>query len=199
MAAKRRSLASKISIVLGIALIAAAVIILLADIGEKKINTENANKALERAEKIVGEGYCAYPEERGNSKMPAMKLEGVNVVGIIEVPRYELKLVIGSSWDKSTAAVMPCKLTGSVYNRDIVIGASKASGQFSFADTMETGTVISITDMEGGKYTYTVEKIEHAKSFDQERFQEGNWDLTVFVKASSVKEEYILLRCRVSI
>lgn len=196
MIKKKGGLISNISIITGMILIISAVIILTADIGNQKASTENAKKALDMASELMGEVYDAYPEERGNSIMPSLMLEGIDTVGIIEVPQYGVKLAVNSCWDKKTANVMPCKYSGSVYNRDIVIGTSDREGQFSFASMLQTGAKLSFIDMEGGKYTYSVEKIEHGAGLDKEKLENGNWDLTVFVKPSAITGEYLFIRCK---
>ncbi len=187
-------LLSLICTVIGVLLILSAAAILIIDSVDNKLNVEGAEKALIKVEEILTDITDAFPEERYNDSMPSMEIEGMDIAGIIEVPRYNVKSVINATWDKNKSLAIPCRFTGSVYNRTLIIGAG--DGQFGFAKTMDDGELLYITDMEGGRYSYTVEKIEHSKSADIEKLQSGDWDMTVFVKISS-SGEYLLLRCKV--
>lgn len=69
-----------------------------------------------------------------------------------------------------------------------------SEGQFSFAAQMEVNDTIVLTDMEGGRYTYRVAAIQHAKHATRDKLQSGGYALTVFVKDSQ-NSQYILIRC----
>ena len=128
--------------------------------------------------------------------MPSIELSGIDVVGIIEINAYGLKAVVASKWSTNQVTGMPCRFSGSIYNRDLIIGATDGEEQFYFATTMDIGVEITLTDMECGQYTYCVEKIERSSSADYEKLSRGDWDLTVFVKNSKSVDEYVLLRCK---
>lgn len=187
---------SIICLCIGILLIAISAIVLVNDLVSKKNDAVNAEQILLKVEQIIPDGMDMYPEERYSDTMPSMEIDGIDVAGIIEVPKYNMKSVINSNWDKNHVFSVPCRFTGSVYNRTLIIGSSDYSGQFDFANTMNVGEIIYITDMEGGRYTYSVEKIEHSKNAETQKLQSGGWDMTVFVKQTS-SNQYLFLRCKI--
>ena len=164
-----------------------------------KISTKtveyDAARALTKAQELMPDRVDLYPEERSKDYMPAMEIEGLNIAGIIDLPDQGYKAVFRSTWDADHARALPCRYTGSVYNRTLVIGAYGGAGQFDFAHRLEAGQTLYVTDMEGGRYRYAIERIEHAKRISEKKLTSGDWDLTVFVKQTS--GEYLLIRCGV--
>ena len=155
----------------------------------------DAARALTKAQELMPDRVDLYPEERSKDYMPAMEIEGLNIAGIIDLPDQGYKAVFRSTWDADHARALPCRYTGSVYNRTLVIGAYGGEGQFDFAHRLEAGQTLYVTDMEGGRYRYAIERIEHAKRINEKKLTSGDWDLTVFVKQTS--GEYLLIRCGV--
>ncbi|MBP3322194.1 MAG: sortase [Clostridia bacterium] len=183
-------------IVIGFLLIAGGLTVLIAD----KISTEtveyDAESALKTAQELMPDRVDLYPEERSKDYMPAMEIKGLNIAGIIDLPDQDYKAVFRSTWDADHARALPCRYTGSVYNRTLVIGAYGGTGQFDFAKRLDAGQILYITDMEGGRYRYEIKRIEHAKRISEKKLTSGDWDLTLFVKQTS--GGYLLLRCRVT-
>ncbi len=135
------------------------------------------------------------PQERGNNQMASMNVDGLNVVGILEIRQFGVELAVLSKWQQQTSAYTPCRYAGSIYDSTLVIGASDKEGQLSCAKSLEPGVELRITDMEGGVYTYAVAAIHHAKTLESDKLQSKDYDLTVFVKDSATGE-YLLIRCK---
>lgn len=156
---------------------------------------QDAKVILEKTLALMPQTQNRVPEERGNNAMAAMEVDGVNVLGVLEIPQYGSTLPLASGWDTSLVLSMPCRFTGSIYDRSLIIGAVDAESQFSFASQMNMGDTIVLTDMEGGRYTYQVAAIHHAKHATLEKLQAGDYAMTIFVKDSKTSE-YLLIRCQ---
>ena len=182
-------------IVIGFLLIAGGLTVFTVDKISTKTVEYDAARALTKAQELMPDRVDLYPEERSKDYMPAMEIEGLNIAGIIDLPDQGYKAVFRSTWDADHARALPCRYTGSVYNRTLVIGAYGGAGQFDFAHRLEAGQTLYVTDMEGGRYRYAIERIEHAKRISEKKLTSGDWDLTVFVKQTS--GEYLLIRCGV--
>lgn len=193
----RKKLSGKlplICIALGVALILGAVsVAAFTDLSGDRAQ-ENTARILERAQALLPERVDHVPQERGNNSMASMEIEGVNVAGILEVPRYGRTLPLGAIWDTGLVASMPCRFAGSIYDGSLIIGAVGEAGQLDFAARLEVGEEICLTDMEGGRYTYRIAAIHHAKHATLEKLQSGDYPLTVFVKDPETGE-YLLIRC----
>ena len=185
------------SIAAGILLIAIAAGMFLYDIGSAALAAKDADAILAQIDQRMPALVERVPQERGNNTMASMEIDGVNIVGTIELEKYGLRLPIAAGWDADLLPSMPCRFTGSIYDESLIIGASDEEGQLSCATSMEVNDLIVLTDMEGGRYTYTVEAIRHSSHADLEKLQEGNFALTIFVKdSSSATTQYLLIRCR---
>ena len=182
-------------IVIGFLLIAGGLTVFTVDKISTKTVEYDAARALTKAQELMPDRVDLYPEERSKDYMPAMEIEGLNIAGIIDLPDQGYKAVFRSTWDADHARALPCRYTGSVYNRTLVIGAYGGAGQFDFAHRLEAGQTLYVTDMEGGRYRYAIERIEHAKRINEKKLTSGDWDLTVFVKQTS--GEYLLVPCGV--
>lgn len=186
---------SLVCILAGAVLILVAVAILLANGFSARQDARDARRILEEAQTLMPQAMDRIPQERGNNTMASMEIEDVNVIGVISFPGYGRTLPLAGQWDTSLVRSMPCRFTGSIYDRSLIIGAMDGESQIPFASRMEVGDEILLTDMEGGRYTYRVEAIHHARHATLAKLQEGEYDLTIFVKDSQ-HSEYLLIRCR---
>lgn len=188
---------SLICIVLGVALLLGTAGMLLSSSLLARQGSKDAAQILEKAQTLMPQAADRVPEERGNNKMASMEIDGVNVVGVLSFTGYGRTLPLAGDWDTTLVSSMPCRFTGSIYDTSLIIGAVDGETQLSFASRMEVGDEVVLTDMEGGRYTYQVEAIQHAKHATLEKLQAGDYALTIFVKDSNTSQ-YLLIRCQVS-
>ena len=133
------------------------------------------------------------PTERGNNMMPSLEIDGENYVAVLEFPAYRFTMPVVATWHSSYIDSVPCRYKGSVYDNTLVIGGSDTEGQFDFAEELEVGDFLYLTDMSGGQYRFAVEAINHANEISEEKFK-TEYDMTIFVKSSG-NSEYLLIRC----
>lgn len=186
---------SLLCIILGAALVLGAGAMLIMTKVTQSSARKDAALILEKVQSVMPQPVQRVPEERGNNAMASMQVDGVNIVGVLELPQYGRTLPVSSGWDTGLVSSMPCRFTGSIYDRSLIIGAADGEGQLSFASQLEVGTQIHLTDMEGGRYTYQVAAIHHAKHATLEKLQSGDYALTIFVKNSKTGD-YLLIRCQ---
>lgn len=195
MKTEKPSRLSWIFMILGGALILCAAALLIYSQISARISQGNTEQILKRAESMIPVVVDRVPQERGNNIMASMELDGVNIIGIIEVPKYSAKLPIHATWNGDLLSWIPCRFSGSIYDRSLIIGTGEGEGQFSFADTIQLGDLIYVTDMEGGRYSYSVSDIDRADHANSDTLQSDACDLTVFVK-DSLSMKYIIIRCK---
>lgn len=183
-----------ICIVLGTVLAIAAIGMLLYNYISLSLAKNDAVEILAQAQVLMPPIENRAPEERGNNAMASIEIDGVNVIGVMELPQYGRTLPIASGWNTALLKSLPCRFTGSIYDKTLIIGATNGETQLDFVTKMDVGDQIILTDMEGGKYTYRVDMIQHSKHAALSKLQEGDYALTVFVK-NSKNSEYLLIRC----
>lgn len=179
MANEKRKTFSNLCIIIGAVLIlAVAAYTLYAVLSAKGFESDN-KKIVALAEELMPPSADAHIEERGNSNMPVMEIEGVNVIGIIDIPTYDTKLPVNASWGTKSAKSMPCRYDGSLYDRDLIIGTVDTEGQFDFASELAVNSLLYFTDMGSDRFSYSISSIKHSDKLNIDVWKEKNADLVV--------------------
>lgn len=63
-----------------------------------------------------------------------------------------------------------------------------------FCDKIEYGTVVTVTDMTGTQFTYTVSDVHRARHAETQWLMDDDCDLTLFCH-DGYSMEYIAVRC----
>lgn len=181
-------------------LMLAGALLFFAGLGAIVINQNNAEKnfiaAMNTAEKIQQK---LPPANEGiddmyySAEMPTMSVGGVDYIALVETEKFGVKLPVAANWNKKAASQYPCRFTGSCYDKTMVIGAGEK--QFEFAAKVDIGDRITVTDMLGYRFNYTIDKIIRVDSADAEKLLSGDYPLTLFAPDSSTKG-YIVVRCK---
>ena len=191
---QEKSLVRRLCVLVGICLLAAAVIVLLSWQWRIRTAEQRAETYVHTLRTLLPEPQGAVPEERRDNTMPVLSLEGANFVGILEMPRYGSVLPVCADWGKLSR--YPCCFSGSIYDGTMQIGATSQQGQYDFYRLISVGDAIFFTDMEGNRYAYTVTDLHYAKHADQAALRREDAALTLFVK-NVYAFEYIVIFCDV--
>lgn len=149
---------------------------------------------VERLQENMPEVREAYLEERNDTVMPIVEVEGQNFVGILEIPLYGIRLPVGGSWEKENIAKYPSRYWGSLYNSSLIIGGNDWKGQLDFLEEISIGDVVCVTDMTGARYSYTVSWVEKTKEVFSEYLEDENVSLTMFAR-NQYGFDYTVVRC----
>lgn len=142
---------------------------------------------------LLPQDRTAVPEVRADNEMPALSLDGVDYVGLVEIPSQDACLPVRSDWARDLPA--PCVFSGSLYDGSLVIGAGSQSGQMPFYAQLDSGDVLFFTDMTGCCYAYRINFIEYRDHADAQAFSEHESEITLFIKNQQAVREYIILYC----
>jgi len=126
--------------------------------------------------------------------MPVLSVEGQDVVAVVELPAYGVRLPVGSTWDAGGVTAYPRRFSGSAYDRTLVIGGSDRAGQLDCLERVEIGDTVTVTDMTGGVFTYEVTRADRFDSAETEKLVDPATHLTLFVR-DTYALEYVLVRC----
>jgi hypothetical protein len=144
---------------------------------------------------LIPEPQNAVIEERRDNTMSVLNVDGIDFVGIIELPRYGSVLPVGDDWGKSSK--YPCRFGGSIYNGTMKIGATTQKGQYDFYRELSVGDTVIFTDAEGNRYTLTVTGLRNEKHANGETLGREDAALTLFIK-NIYSFEYLIVFCNVS-
>ncbi len=143
---------------------------------------------------LMPEPQGAIPEERRDNTMSTLSIDGIDFVGLLEIPRYDSALPVCADW--GTPSKYPCQFYGSIYDRTMQIGGTSQEGQYDFYREISVGDAIYFTDMEGNRYTYSVTDVRYEKNADQAALRQKESSLTLFIK-NIYAFEYIVIFCDV--
>lgn len=159
----------------------------------------NINVSEKRAEdyvstlsSLIPSPQDAVPEERRDNTMSVVSIDGEDFIGMIEIPRFGSVLPVGGYWGKTDR--YPCRLSGSVYDRTILVGATSQKGQYNFYRDLSIGDELLFTDMEGNLFTYEIGSMRYEKHADQSTLERDEADLVLFVK-NIYGFDYLIIVC----
>ena len=131
--------------------------------------------------------------------MPEMTVDGERYAGILRIPELELELPVLAFFDYDSLQVTPCLYSGTIYRRNMVIGAHNFDAHFGRISALGIGSEVDFTDVENNTYRCRVVNLETLKP-DQndvltEKAHEGDWDITLFTCNYSGTER-VTVRCK---
>lgn len=127
-----------------------------------------------------------------NAPLPVLEIDGVDYVALIEIPACDITLPVAGQWNSNALSQAPALFAGSVHDSPLVIGGD--SQQFGFCSQIETGVLVTVTDMTGAQFHYTVTQIHRSPDAQSQWLTDPNYDLTLFCR-DSTSTDYIAVRC----
>ena len=191
-------------VTLGVLLLGAAAILFVVRQAQDKQRAAEFPSLIEKIEAALPERSAGVIENLADSAMAAVEIDGIDVIGLLELPGRGIKLPVSAEWDSSEQSFRPARFMGSVYDGTLIVGGRSEDGNFDFIDQLDAGEELTFTDMIGRVFRYTVRKICHADNARAETLADSESALTLFVKkmelfsSSDVQRHSILLnrRCR---
>lgn len=194
MISRKNDVIRKILIIIGVCLLAAAIVLLFAWQWNIHTAEQKVKEYVNVIRGLIPEPQGAVPEERRDNTMSTLSIDGTDFVGILELPRFKSVLPVCAEW--GNPAKYPCRFSGSVYDRTMQIGGTSQKGQYDFYRDISVGDSVFFTDIEGNRFSYTVTDIRYEKNADQSTLQRKDASLTLFVK-NVYAFEYVIIYCDV--
>ncbi len=179
---------------IGIFLILSAVILGIFDIIKNSPNTKACQEIIFEMRGLMPEIQNGVPDSKTNISMPMLEIDGMNFIGIIEIPAFNITLPVYSTWNTAKLSKFPCRYMGSVYNNTLIIGGSDNKGQFDFMKIISENDYVFFTDTTGMRYSYRVDNIEISKDASTESLKGEKGDLIFFAR-NTYSLDYTIVRC----
>ena len=112
--------------------------------------------------------------------MPTKKIEGIEYIGILEIPTLGLKLPVAAQLTYPHLRKAPCCYEGTIYQNNMVVAAHNYQSHFGNIKNMQIGDTVLFTDMDGNTFSYQMVGLEILQPTDIEGMKAGDCDLTLF-------------------
>ena len=186
----------KICILVGVCLLVGAIVILALWRWNISSSEKRAQYYVSTLRALIPEPQNAVPEERRDNTMSVLSVDGIDFVGLVELPHYESALPVCADWGKISK--YPCCFRGSIYDGTMQIGATTQKGQYDFYRELSVGDTVIYTDVEGNRYTFAITGLCYAKHVNQAALQQKDAALTLFIK-NIYSFEYLIVFCNISL
>ena len=179
---------------LGVALVAISFFIVVVFLVQEHIGTNKIRATLAKMEELLPERCDGVPGTYSNLNMPVLQIDGVDYVALLEISSLRVSLPVADKWERDKLFYSPARFCGSAYDHTLVIGGMDGAHQFGFCDEIDRGTLITITDMTGSRFTYKVDRVDRAKNADNTWLTGSDYPLTLYCR-DTYSLEYIAVRC----
>jgi len=183
-----------IALVLGICLVMIGFSLFAGIQLRTQIGAEECRKTVTEMMKLLPERAAGVSGISSDPDMPVLQINEEDYIALIEIPSMNLALPVAAAWNSQKLYRSPARFYGSCYARSLVIGGADNPHQFAFCDKIGEGSVITVTDMTGTQYCYTVSRVDRSQSAERDWLISGDYDLTLFCR-DTYSMEYIAVRC----
>lgn len=114
------------------------------------LNEINREMHQNRIENIVVES----PEKQ----MPQVLLKGYPVIGILKAENTDIELPVIDNWNYDRLKVSPCRFSGSLEGKDLVLIGHNYEGHLKNLDQLKSGDGVTFVDASGKEHFFEVEK-----------------------------------------
>lgn len=182
----------------GLLLILTGTMMILSAAGYVGYHLYTASRAGRDAEEILKEIEAALPAadlttsaqghfQDPGREMPTIEIRGRSYIGILEVPSLSLKLPVLSEWSYDGLRIAPCRYSGSLYSRDLVIAGHNYRKHFAGIKSLPAGSEVLFTDVEGRSCRFEVSESQVIRPADVDGMiinTDHSWDMTLFTCTS---------------
>jgi sortase A len=114
------------------------------------------------------------------TKMPTVKVNGYDCIGVLSIPVLDLKLPVLTDWSYSKLKKAPCHYYGSYYEKDFVIAAHNYKAHFGRLSELQAGDVVVFTDASGKAHHYEVVILETLPKNATKEMITSGFDLSLY-------------------
>jgi len=115
-------------------------------------------------------------------------------ITILSIPALGLELPVWSRWSYEKLEQAPCRYSGSIGSKDLVLLAHNYERHFAGIDELEQGDKIIMTDAEGQEHRYAVAAHEVLEAWEKEHLCSGEYELSLFTCTDDGSQRHVL-RC----
>lgn len=121
-------------------------------------------------------------------------IKGYPYIGYLSIPDLMLQLPVMSDWNNQRLQIAPCRYTGTLRGRDLVLMAHSFASHFGKLSSLSEGAEIQFTDMDGNIWYYEIVVMDVLDAYAVEEMTAGEYDLTLFT-CTKDRQHRVTVRC----
>ena len=167
-----------ICVLLGVVCLLCSVGFVVYNRWESKNAAKVTESLLEDVQNVI-DGKNAEQNDSG-PKMPTVKIDGYDCIGILSIPVLDLELPVLTDWSYAKLKKAPCLYYGSYYEKDFVIAAHNYEAHFGRLLELQAGDVVVFTDVSGTTHYYEVVILETLPKNATKEMITSGFDLSLY-------------------
>jgi sortase A len=170
---------------IGVICVFLGVVCILSSVGFVVYNRWESKNAAKVTASLLIDAQSAIDEKNTEqndlqTKMPTVKVDGYDCIGVLSIPVLDLKLPVLTDWSYSKLKKAPCHYYGSYYEKDFVIAAHNYKAHFGRLSELQTGDSVIFTDVGGTKHCYEVAILEPLPKGATKEMITSGFDLSLY-------------------
>ena len=172
-------------------MIASAVIVITNHkcISEMEVKTE---KIASHIQQIMPQRQPAVLDQYIEADMPVYEIDGTDYCALLCIEKLGVMLPVAKNWNDEENVL--ARYMGSSYNGTLILGEKGSAWNLDSVTQLDIGDKITVVDMLGGEFNYTVERIDRAKSVMDDNLNSTEHQFTIFSYVEKEKK-YVVVRC----
>lgn len=160
----------------------------------EEVFTEPKESPSEPEESIPQETEPTRPLTPEECIMPEILIKGKAYIGYLSIPELKLELPVMSQWNYDALQIAPCRYTGTMKGKDLILLAHNYDKHFGRLDELQMDSQVAFTDVDGTTYDYLVVAMEILDGGDVEGMTAGGYDLSLFT-CTFDSQSRVVIRC----
>lgn len=177
---KKTNRSGHILVVLGTALILLALGLLAYNENEQRRAARISGEVLQQMQLVHENTNTGQDAPEPGEEMPEAVIDGERYIGRLNIPALELQLPVLSQWSYAGLKKAPCRYSGSVEGKNLVLLGHNYKSHFGPLERLKTGDEVLFQDMNGTVQHYEVAAINTVKPTETEQITAGEYALTLF-------------------
>ena len=146
----------------------------------ESLNAQKKSQIILNGLEDLGGVKKEVPDIEMELNYPIKTINGIDIIGYIEIPKLQKKLPVAATWDYEIMKSCPNRYKGKKYLEPLIILGHNYRSHFKDISRLDRGDEIIFTDVLGRSLYYTVDIMEIIDGNDITSMVSTDYDLTLF-------------------
>lgn len=121
-----------------------------------------------------------------------IEIDSYDYIGYLSIPALELELPVMSSWDYQRLKVSPCRYSGNITDKNLVVIAHNYTSHFGNLNQLQFEDEVLFTDVTGAVTAYQVACVDVVPPSCAEEVVSGDFDLALVTCTYGGKTRFVV-------